>query len=470
METFKVHRRENVSDANLSVGRGRGALMYTPKSMSVSGSRFLSQPGHSTVEGGEHERLVDDVVRSRPIPFTPGMSPVGPAPHNMTDSAVGSSSSELAELVRSIGAEIGESIKASLRQSAVSDQSPVVTSDQSQHVFQPDQGGTTVIDASKLNLVLRSDVNVPPYFRGDSSDKYSISEWEELMRSYSSKQGYSGMECIEEVINRLLGRARDVTKVWLRSNPKVTDVNVVYSVLRRHFGDAVHSDLPLADFYAVLPRAGESPLDYWVRLNKAAETTEQCLVSKGELAIDLSHHAVIMFVRNCPDKELALIFKTKAPREWSAQEVQEHLDNHRKVQTVCGSQMPVRKEVAVQSCQERVVSDTQVGGSAASGVKVVSDHVSSNDEKCTMDRVLRLLEQTLSSNAQLAHSPSQNRANRYTRDCKVCGSADHSTSAHCRMNKLCFRCYSPGHIGANCNQSGPTQSTNLTRVPRISEN
>ncbi|KAK0150419.1 hypothetical protein N1851_008482 [Merluccius polli] len=102
------------------------------------------------------------------------------------------------------------------------------------------------------------------------------------MRSYTSKQGYSGTECIGEVVNRLLGRARDVTRVWLRSNPDTTDVNVVYSVLRRHFGDVVHSDLPLADFYAVQPLAGESPLNYWVRLNKSAEVTEQCLVSKGD--------------------------------------------------------------------------------------------------------------------------------------------------------------------------------------------
>ena len=42
---------------------------------------------------------------------------------------------------------------------------------------QPEQCGTTVIDASKLNLLLHSDINVPPYFRGDNSDKCSVFEW-----------------------------------------------------------------------------------------------------------------------------------------------------------------------------------------------------------------------------------------------------------------------------------------------------
>lgn len=128
-----------------------------------------------------------------------------------------------------------ESINASLQQNVASDQTPVVISDRLQHVSHPDQCGTTVIDTSKLNLVLHNEVNVPPYFGGDSS-LYSLSEWEELMWSYSSKQGYSGTECIEEVMNRLLGETRNVTKVWLRSNPNITDVNVVYGVLRRHFG------------------------------------------------------------------------------------------------------------------------------------------------------------------------------------------------------------------------------------------
>lgn len=468
METFAVHRVGGTDDGTPSEGRGRGVLMCTPLSKSTPSSQSVLTPGHSTVTGDRHVRLSDDVVR--PLPFTPGISPVCPSSQNMSDSDMGTSSNQIADLIRSIGAEIGESIKASLQQKGSSDQTPSVISDRPQHVSHPDQCSTTVIDASKLNLVLRSEVNVPPYFRGDGSDKYSVSEWEELMRSYSLKQGYSGAECIEEVINRLLGKARDVTKVWLRSNPKVTDVNVVYGVLRRHFGDVVHSDLPLADFYAVQPLAGESALDYWIRLNKAAEMTEQCLVSKGEPATDLGRQAVIMFVRNCPDRELALIFKTKPPRDWSAQEVQEHIDNHRKTQVFCGSQMSVQKEVVISPCQEGMSSDTQVDQSSKPSFKVTPANISPSDERCTMDRILSLLEKTLSSNAQLTHSQPRNKAHKNIRDCKVCNSSDHSTSAHCRMYKLCFRCYSPGHIGANCSQPAPAQFPDPSQVPHIQGN
>lgn len=464
MDTFTVHR---VGEAGQSVGRGRGVLRYTPLSKSTPSAQPELSPGHSRVKGDRPVRLSDDVVR--PLSFNTCVSPVCSFPQSLNDSGAGASSNQLTDLIRSIGAEIGESIKASLQQQGPFDQTCAVTPDRSQHVSHSDQGSTTVIDASKLNLVLRSEVNVPPYFRGDGSDKYSLSEWEELMRSYSLKQGYSGIACIEEVINRLLGKARDVTKVWLRSNPNVTDVNVVYSVLRRHFGDVVHSDLPLADFYAVLPLTGESALDYWIRLNKAAEMTEQCLASKGEPAADLSHHAVIMFVRNCPDRELGLIFKTKPPRDWSAQEVQEHIDNHRKVQMFCGSQMSVQKEVTIRPRHEEIGTDTQVNQPSSDPV-VTSASLPTSNEKCTMERVLSLLEKTLSSNAQLARSQPQNKVHKNSRDCRVCSSPDHSTSAHCRMYKLCFRCYSPGHIGANCSQSPPAQSLNSPQVPRSSEN
>lgn len=468
MDTFTVHGLGAAGGASRSVGRGRGVLMYTPHSKSTPSGQSELTPGHSKLMGDRHVGLNDDVVG--PLPFTPDVSPVCPTPPNPSDSSIGVSSDRLADLIRTIGTEIGDSIKANLQQQGHADQTCVVTTERLQHVFQPDQSATTVIDASKLNLVLRSEVNAPHYFRGDGSDKYSVSEWEELMRSYSLKQGYSGTECIEEVINRLLGKARDVAKVWLRSNPHVTDVNLVYSVLRRHFGDVVHSDLPLADFYAVLPLTGESALDYWIRLNKAAEMTEQCLVSKGEPATDLSHHAVIMFVRNCPDRELALIFKTKPPRDWSAREVQEHIDNHRKVQTFCGSQMSVRKEVFIGPSQEGRRTDTQEGPLSVPGLKVASASPPTSNETDAMERVLSLLEKTLSSNVQLTHRQTQNPVRKNSRNCKVCSSSDHSTSAHCRMYKLCFRCYSPGHIGANCSQSPPAQTLHPSQVSHIQGN
>lgn len=37
--------------------------------------------------------------------------------------------------------------------------------------------------------------------------------------------------------------------------------------------------------------------------------------------------------------------------------------------------------------------------------------------------------------------------------CRVCGSRDHSTHAHCRLYRLCLNCFSPGHIRHECPQA-----------------
>lgn len=63
--------------------------------------------------------------------------------------------------------------------------------------------------------------------------------------------------------------------------------------------------MPLADFYSTLPRVGEHVFDYWIRLNKAMDVTEECLKRHGRKVEDSSHEVAIMFVRNCPDSDLA---------------------------------------------------------------------------------------------------------------------------------------------------------------------
>lgn len=78
------------------------------------------------------------------------------------------------------------------------------------------QGGP-FIDASKLNLALRSERKDPPFFRGESMDKYSLCEWEGLMRGYLDKSSNSGRVCVDKLVSRLMGRARDVIRIWLRN-------------------------------------------------------------------------------------------------------------------------------------------------------------------------------------------------------------------------------------------------------------
>lgn len=54
---------------------------------------------------------------------------------------------------------------------------------------------------------------MPSYFRGDGAEKCSIIEWEELLRAYFAKRELPSSEMIEEIVNRLMDRARENTKV-----------------------------------------------------------------------------------------------------------------------------------------------------------------------------------------------------------------------------------------------------------------
>lgn len=51
------------------------------------------------------------------------------------------------------------------------------------------------------------------------------------------------------------------------------DPNIIYSILLKYFSVAP-SCLPLADFYSTLPMHGESAVDYWIRINKAADLAD----------------------------------------------------------------------------------------------------------------------------------------------------------------------------------------------------
>lgn len=66
---------------------------------------------------------------------------------------------------------------------------------------------------------MEADIKEPQYFRGDGSDSYSVQEWEELMERYLEKKRIPIEERAQEITSKLLGKARDIVKVTLRSNP-----------------------------------------------------------------------------------------------------------------------------------------------------------------------------------------------------------------------------------------------------------
>src|SRR4029434_4807744 len=85
---------------------------------------------------------------------------------------------------------------------------------------QPSGSASTLSENTQVNVVVRSDKE-PVIFRGDNTDKYSVKEWVELMKAYIKKQKFDVSSQVEAVMGRLMGKARDVVRVGLRSDPSL---------------------------------------------------------------------------------------------------------------------------------------------------------------------------------------------------------------------------------------------------------
>lgn len=420
------------------LGRGRGVLPFS--SLCIPGEMFNTD--------SDANRVQFSTSVSHDIP---------PLEMSIAEPTVTLSN----EQVRQLSADISQSIKASL---LPSNQLPTSNSClDCQKCLHVNQCGTTIIDASKMNLVLKSGKE-PPYFRGDSADKCSIFEWEDLMRAYLEKGNYSKQECIDELINKLMGRARDVIQIWLRNSASVSrtvEVDMVFRILKQHFSGVISTGLPLADFYATKPFHNEGPYDYWIRLNKAADLAEQHLKSEGRCLQDRDMEIAVMFIRNCPDKGLSMMFLSKPQREWTAVEVQDRLDEFVRDRKVYECQFSQQAASAV---------NTDVYGTPTCKPQTVRPSESAFEpdhavcENNTMDKMLNMLEKALSCNTQSSRATGHHKYNvRRPQVCKVCQSNNHSTVAHCRLHRLCFSCYLPGHTRDMCEMSAsqpvPNSST-----------
>ena len=122
-------------------------------------------------------------------------------------------------------------------------------------------------EPSFLNLtgakfVLQSDVKVPPVFRGDGSDKNTVCEWQQLMEVYFKKRAIPLKEQYSDIISKLLGKAKDIVRITLRSSPSAKpqdDPKIIYDILRQHFSDATYSCMPMADFLQHSPSSRREP-------------------------------------------------------------------------------------------------------------------------------------------------------------------------------------------------------------------
>lgn len=135
------------------------------------------------------------------------------------------------------------------------------------------------------------------------------------------------------MLNYLFGRAKSIVKVGLKSssvgNTPVAP-EAIYDNLRCYFSDTPGSCLPLADFYATQRKVKETPVDYLIRLNTAEEVADRHLKGQGGKMVNMDSEIAIMFVRNCPDPNLACVFKCKPISKWSLADVEEAIDKHQR--------------------------------------------------------------------------------------------------------------------------------------------
>lgn len=313
------------------------------------------------------------------------------------------------------------------------------------------------LNLTGVKLVMQSEAKEPPVFRGNGADKCSVHEWEDLMDTYLRKRGIPVKEHYNEILSGLMGKAKDIVKITLRSNTSLRpseNPKVIFDILKQHFSETSYSYMPLADFYGTVPVMGEDPVEYWVRLNKAVDVAEEALIRLGRQMNNPCQEAAMMFVKHCPEPTLSAIFHLKAPDKWAASEVQEHLDRYQIEQkeqfTVKSKRSTVVRNAAVHSQSlnenEIVNSDSPVVSPDRANARVQS--FPQNNENC-MKTLISLLDRALTQNNQ-AESKYLRPSQPPMRACKVCQSHEHSTTAHCRRYRLCFGCYKSGHTHRDC--------------------
>ena len=449
-----------------SIGRGRG-VRYTdapnrePIGQPSFGDYLGWVGGAASVEKPE---LPTPVVKP---PSSLRIDNVTSAPKPKTSTPITTDSDTLGQirdLLGELGTQIGDSV---VNRLLASQTTAPIRSPPSPSTL-PLLGPSPITpDMSRLSVVVKTDAKEPAAYRGDGTDKYTVQEWIDVMDTYLRKRGCSAGEQVDEILGHLLGRAKNIVKVGLKSNSdKAAHPEVIYDILRRYFSDCPMSSLPLADFYATHPDVDESPVDYWVRLNTAAEHADRHLRRSGGKMENMSVEVAMMFVRYCPNSDLSSVFRCKPISKWSAMEVQEAIDEHQREHQT--RKRPLKAErfvvatAATAICSPVTEELTAMRASVQEPTAQAKKSAVTTPEAGALERVLSMLESLLAKTASPVQQPTQ-----WSRPspCRVCGEKTHMTREHCMKEKRCFGCLELGHQKRDCTRATPRQTQSESRTP-----
>lgn len=365
-----------------------------------------------------------------------------------------SQSADLSLLITQLADKIGESITAKLQ------------TDRTTHsVNSPTDSVVRTPDMSipNVSLVMHSDVKEPPIFRGDSSDKFSVREWEKVMSLYLQKRAVPVQEQSQEILAKLMGKAGDVVRIKLRNDSSLDHAakpSVIFDILKQHFSDLIYSSMPLADFYNTLPTPGEDSMEYWIRLNKTVDVANECLERQGRRIDDPSHEVSMMFVKHCPDQSLANVFKFKSAEKWTACEIQGRLDEHlQERKSRAASMRQSTLDTTVRKVQSQCHVPMLDGTSNADALKAQQTQTLSSSSSTAVGVDVDCMRSLVSVLDRLIVQQTQTPAGLHTQSimsqspkklCRVCGLADHTTVSHCKRENRCLKCLSPGHWKKDC--------------------
>jgi hypothetical protein len=202
--------REDIS------GVGDNNVHVTPVGVTVRGPKGIAT---GVGRGAQLASMMEHSARASPLRYpaadtrVPNVSSSQSGNDNSEESqkAIGGENENrtqlqaLAELVKQLCSEIGNQVAASLAGAGAS--------------TSPPQPIVEIPDWSKVNLILKSDVREPPHFRGDNTDRCTVTEWQELMQAYLKKKGCSISEQGQEIQDRLMGRAKDIVRIGFPWKP-----------------------------------------------------------------------------------------------------------------------------------------------------------------------------------------------------------------------------------------------------------